>query len=399
MAVIYILAGILFSAGGVLLWLFYSLKKQSIAALEENAVPVSSLEQIKTTVLPEVSLAVLPEEQIQNTVPASLAEDNTEVRLLKEEVKIIREKAVVQARSALEVINKISDENRFLRADITKLQQDAPVRTDEDLLMHLKAENSAFKTQMDAGNDRSAKLAEELDIVRRELGLQLSKASEVISRLEEENVRFKSQECSSAEQERVVADIRTEYQKQLEAFQQEINALKQSNEVIKLKPADGGAAAGNAAFTADAFEALKEDVAVLRQERSIQSSRIEDFEQSLRDEQEKNDFLRYELTKSRAQSVGIERICENARRQFEDKEREARGAEQDNATLKQQANVLEQSLKNFKRLNAELLKQEKLTQFELEHNRGQLKDLEHIYEVFRARLAGAGVSAEIPEQS
>jgi chromosome segregation ATPase len=110
--------------------------------------------------------------------------------------------------------------------------------------------------------------------------------------------------------------------------------------------------------------------------------------------EENNKFLQYELTKSRAQAAGLERICENSRKQFEEIARGIREVETNNQALKSQTHVLEQSLVDFKKLNAELLKREKLTQFEIEKNLDQIRDLEDIYGVFRSRLERLGISEE-----
>jgi hypothetical protein len=110
--------------------------------------------------------------------------------------------------------------------------------------------------------------------------------------------------------------------------------------------------------------------------------------------EENNKFLQYELTKSRAQAAGLERICENSRKQFEEIARGIREVETDNQVLKSQTHILEQSLVDFKKLNAELLKREKLTQFEIEKNLDQIRNLEGIYGVFRSRLERLGISEE-----
>ena len=342
MSVILILTGIILSTFAVVGWLLYALKKQASSSVEEAAVPITNVEEIKASAAP------LQEEKV--SAPAD----------------VLPEEAV-----------------------------QPPRERDEDILSHLKAENAAFAAQLQAGSSETVKLSQELDAVRRELGEQALKATDAIAHLEAENARLKAEGSASIEQEKVVAEIRVEYQKQLEALYNEVASLKSDNEAMKAsQAAQSEKVSAHPFLNAEAVEAFKEDMEVLRQDRVRLESRIEELEESARGEQENSGFLQYELTKRRAQAVGVERIGDYARRQFEAMSREARDAEQDNAVLKKQANVLERGLMDFKRLNSELLKREKLTQFELEHNRTQIKDLEHIYEVFRARLESAGVSVD-----
>lgn len=341
MVVFYVLGGILLSVAGVFGWLFYSLKKSSAGSVEASAVPITNIEELKSfaAIRPVTSTG----SAITPILPAAVGEADRE-KSDKDFPALQGNPGILPASSCTSVSDVICDldaksgfnsaisqlraENEGLRADIARLGQVNPPLNDEEL-SHLKAESSAFRMQMTAGN------------------LEVARLSDIIARLEGENARLQAEKVSA------------------DSFQ-----------------------------NAQAVEPVKEDAAAPALDRARLEARVEELEEAVRVDKEKNDFLVYELTKSRAHAVGVERICDNARLQFDGLAREARDTCQDNALLKKQSNVLEQSLSDFKRLNSELLKQEKLTQFELEHNRTQLKELEHIYQVFRSRLQSAGVSVE-----
>lgn len=313
MEIFYILGGILLAVVAVVAWLFYSLKKTR-----------RDREEVKVVALNDLSVLDRsdPEGIRDGIEPLSVAVDqDKQIVTLQEEIRLAREKTLMLTRDFNDSIAKMRMENESLRADINDLQQ-INRRLNEEELSHLKAENAAYKAQMETGN------AEALE------------------------------------------DLKGSFTTKIESLNTELDQLK--------------------SVSPEAFEALKEDVEVLRVDRARFEARVEDLEDLLRGESEKNSFLQYELTKSRAHALGVERICDNARRQFEGMSREVHDSELDNEALKKQSGLLEQSLSDFRRLNAELLKKEKLTQFEIESNRSQLKDLEHIYGVFRSRLQNAG---------
>ncbi len=351
MEVIFILVLIVLSAVGVLGWLFYSLKKHEVLAVEETAVPIQDINEVivsSVNSVHEKAPALKEPEPVKPfDMDLSLAdgtlheypvrEDNDLIQRLKEEVKNTREKAVVQSRNAIEVINKLRDENEALRRNIEHLEKkDLPSGTNAAVAVSI-AEN----------------------------------------------------------EEKLIAFIRSEYEQQLNVLFQEIEVLKKDNEALRSSHSvQAESVSAHSFLNAEAVEALKENMDVLRSDRAKIEARIEELEGDALQSKEKNEFLQYELTKSRAQAIGVERIYDNARKKFEGLARDAYDIEQNNVVLKRQANILEKGLMDFKRLNAELLKREKLNQYELENNQTQLSDLENIYQTFRDRLENAGVTVD-----
>jgi hypothetical protein len=179
---------------------------------------------------------------------------------------------------AMEEAARLKLENEAAQQELRRLQQEAAGKVSEESLMHLKAENAALKDQLDIEKKSMAALLTETGAVRAELKAQVIESEEKVARLLQE------------------------HRKQLDEAQTH-------------------SAAVSPVFVSDAVTSLKEDMNCLNEERASLLSRVDEAERLLREEHEKNEFLQYELTKSRAESAGIERICENARRQFEGKER------------------------------------------------------------------------------
>ena len=69
-----------------------------------------------------------------------------------------------------------------------------------------------------------------------------------------------------------------------------------------------------------------------------------DLEQANGSLQEKNKFLQYELTKSRAQASGFERICEGSKKRLEDMANDIRLLEQEKESLRIKVGDLEKNL-------------------------------------------------------
>ncbi|MBF0595015.1 MAG: hypothetical protein HQL22_08595 [Candidatus Omnitrophica bacterium] len=345
------------------------MKKEGILSVKNKVEPITNISEIMssavkssvvTETLPSQGIAVhssgyLSTDEKKFPILPKAAEENDQIGELKQQLSVALEKVEVQGRQFGEIIDGLKEERNALRAQVDAFWQENTHSKEEELLSHLKAENAAYKAQMDAQRTDAEVLVRELEVAKGDHQNQIDRLNAEIGLLKTENDRLRS---------------------------------------IHVIPPEG--LVRDQGLNVDAIESLTEDVDVLRQDKARLEASIEDFQAGLLEEKERNSFLQYELTKSRAQSAGMERICSNARSQFEGFAREARDTEMDNVLLKKQANALEQGLVDFKRLNTELLKRERLTQYEMDNNRTQLKDLEHIYQVFRARLDVAGVNLDSP---
>lgn len=372
MEVIFILGAILLAVVVVLARLFLALRKLSSDVSEIDAVPVKDLKGTKPLAVTEPVHQMGAAVNVPPGGPSQLAVSVQDNGLLVE-LERAREKMAALVKDFDDVTGILRTQNEGLRREIEQLRQ-INARLQEEELPHLKAENSAYKTQLETGQAEFARLAHG------------------ISQFEVENAQLKADLSLSVVTEKTTRDVPGELQGELLVRNNHIADLKRQNEMIRSElESHIQKASTSPQLNTQAIEALQEDIEVLRQDRSRFKGIVEELEEGLRGAGEKNSFLQYELTKSRAHSVGMERLCDNARRQFEGLAMDVHDSEKDNVQLKQQSNVLEQGLMDFKRLNSELLKRERLTQYELESNRTQLRDLEHIYQVFRSRLQSAGI--------
>ncbi len=216
--VIIFLAGILFTAFGVMGWLFYQMHSTSLLAQERLAIPVESLEATPFLAPVAASGSKVPEPQV--SFPAKAAGQ------------------------------------------------------DQEQVDHWRAENAAFQAQL------------------QELSIEVQQLKGLLSRLEEENARLKSESEGLVGTRGLVQQAKREYQRQLEGFFKEIGELNEDNRLLRDQVVAG------------------DDLQQLRRAEDELSARVRELEIYNAAQSEKNEYLQYELTKSRAQVVGLERLCE-----------------------------------------------------------------------------------------
>lgn len=414
MVLIMLLGAVVLVAFGVVGWIFFSTKKESEADKQDTAVPINDLSELKSVPKISTGTPVFVEEPLAQDTPPALPEKDdfppkavdveksaetedslteTEVRRheeqvlqLREEVRLIREKAVIQAKNAIEVINKLREQTDQLRAENQKLVQDtAGLREKDEAIAQFKAakisSQEEFQAALQAAEQANRKLAE-----------QVTSLDQTVEQLRAENAAFKNTSLSADEERvRLTATIRAEYQDRLEGLSARLEALRLENETLLSRSVEAAPSPAEGFVSADEVSSLQKATDILREEKEGLEARVRELEVQNAGQVEKNGFLQYELTKSRAQAMGLERIYENSRKQIEGLSRQVSDTRMDNKELKKQADVLEQSLNDFKRLNNEILKRETLSQFEIEKSRGDLRDLERIYNGFRSRLMQVGM--------
>ncbi len=312
-----------------------------------------------------------------------------EIRTLKEEVRLIREKAVIQAKNAIEVINKLRDQADQLRAENKKLLIDSGELAEKDkLISRLEQEKIALMEDLHINR-------QEVESLQTDFGQRSASAQQVIDNLQAENSMLKNiSRDADQERQKLSQEIRDEFQSRIADLVSQIEALNNEKEARLSVRGAMDPRSRKESSNDDEMASLSKAADVLREDRNKLEAKIREVETRCSIEMERNSFLQYELTKSRAQAVGMEKIYENSRKQIEDLTRQISDARLDNKELKKQADMLGKSLSDFRRLNAELLKREKLSQFEIERNRGDLRDLERIYDGFRSRIERVGMSED-----
>ena len=332
-----VLAGIVLAAVAVTGRMFFVFKQEALLEQEKSAAPVRSLSSLMPAGAGEAvavgSGAGLPP-------PFLPAVDQEAVRLLKEEIASVQNKAAEEARHAIDAMADLRQENDLLREEKAR-QEQARLEHEAELSGHLKAENAAFKEQVDASRQELSRVMAEAEAMRSELETRLTRVQE------------------SAVQQG---------QERMDSLRQEIELLRRDNEALKASQAvQSENISAHSFLNAEAVEALKEDLETMRQGRAALEARVEELEGVIHASGEQGKFLQYELVKSRAQVSGMERACENARHQFEGVARHSRGAEQGDGVVLTGSS--DRGPTDFGRLNAELIKRERLVRFETEQSR------------------------------
>ncbi len=309
MVIAAVLVFILVAMFGILGLISFSLKQESVRSKELSAVPVVNVNVLaqKVQAKVEVPSPIKTADRGLDDIPwrtPSLAEKNVssdapekmiaakqveiepvkaviidekklfedQIFQLKEDVRLTREKAVEQARNALDVISKLRESNDRISAENEQLKAYKP-QSDEGEVSHLKAENAALKIEISRHEEERSKLLQDKESLRSDFDRKIQQASESVS----------------------FAEI--EYKKSLSVLSEDIASLRHVNEELR-------AVQGAPLKEADNVGEVRARISLLETD----NARLK----------EKNEFLQYELTKIKAQSAGLQRVCDNFRKKEEE---------------------------------------------------------------------------------
>ncbi len=308
MVIAAVLVFILVAMFGILGLIFSSLKQEAVRSQELSAVPVVNVSALAQKVQSKVEVPLptktadrglddipwrtpsstekkAPGDVSEISIGAKQDEIDTaktiivdekklfedQIFQLKEDVKLTREKAVEQARNALDVINKLRESNDRISAENEQLKAYKP-QSDEGETSHLKAENAALKIEISRHEEERSRLLQDKESLRSDFDRKIQQASESVS---------------SAE---------IEYKKSLAVLSEDIALLRRANEELMSVHAAPLKETDNVGEVRARISLLETDNARLK---------------------EKNEFLQYELTKIKAQSAGLQRVCDNFRKKEE----------------------------------------------------------------------------------
>jgi chromosome segregation ATPase len=258
-------------------------------------------------------------------VEEKLALKDSEIRQLQEELISIRGKGDERVRHALDALHKLHEENDRLQNDVDRLRAEGTrVAGAAQTLGQLREENQEFKTQLEVAARSRKGFQEQIEALRREFEGQLARARETVARLEKERGGEGSSPREGLGPDTSMDRLREEYQRQADDLRREIDDLRQDNAALQ------------AAQVAQQGQVLSEE-------------RLRDLEQANLSLQDKNKFLQYELTKSRAQASGFERICEGSKKRLEDMAGDFRSLEQEKEAFRLKLDECEKSLAALKR--------------------------------------------------
>ena len=341
--VLFIILGVIvvitFAVLGVL---FFMLGKEG-QKKEEQAVPVTDLEELKKELSPgllDPSILKIKLDESQLISPyepkvslptqeaVSPVEDEAykkRAQELEDELFAISKKAAGQSDKANHLIETLTKENESLKSKQAELEQAHQKLIElEGEATSLKTENTNLQNQLESTDAKVHFLEEEMAAVKIQMGEEIARANATVSEL-------------TREKEALLSAPKVESD---EVLRQELESLKAEQIQLKQK-----------------YEELVKT----------------------------NDLLQYELIKARAQSSGLERVSFNYKNQLEDFFKKINAVQVTNEQLAQVKNRLEGMVAHVKSENEELTKKDQLAQFELEKNRSRLVNLEREYEDFKAR--------------
>lgn len=297
-------------------------KKTQAVSLEKNDSPSGSL-GLSLASADSPAMAALPQDPLADD---KLALKDSQIRQLQEELRLAQEKADEKGQRSMEAIQALQDENGRLRADIERGREaEAKAGDGSDVLQKLREENVEFKAQLEAAASNERGFRDQVETLRREFDDQLARANETITRLQKEaDVLRASLQDPSLENS-------DSWRKKEDAFRAEIEELRRDNESLQGAQASGG----------------------LEKEHGLAQERIVFLEKENNDWQEKNKFLQYELTKSRAQVAGLERICEGHKVRLEEMAKEVHAAEEERESFETKLQGAEKGLESLRRANLE----------------------------------------------
>lgn len=260
MNLLYILGGIVVVAIGVLGFLFYALNQEKVKAAKAGPV----LEPIAA----EPSYHVLKPTDIS----AMEQEYRIKIESLEDEVRLVSDKGLEQAREAMSAIDALAKENQVLKADQQKLEQEykGQLTFAQQQAEDRRRENIALQQQLEAGQLKLNELEQEVAAARKQLEDELAQANAAMQQLRSERESLLASRVTSM---------------QFAEVSREAGELKAQNEVLLQEVAD----------LQMTNQKLKE----------LNATMIE-----------KAQMFQYELARNRAQASGLEKICENYRQQI-----------------------------------------------------------------------------------
>ncbi|MBF0331869.1 MAG: hypothetical protein HQL17_08015 [Candidatus Omnitrophica bacterium] len=224
MLMIAFLVGIFLAACGVIGWLWFEFQKEEAVARDRAVVAVTDVNAVESA--------------------ARMDEQQDQIRRLKEQIQTFQDNDKTNEETILH-LRVQADE---LKVKLQALEAFSAPQSDEKLA-HLRAENVAFRAQLD------------------EAVCQLKDLHEGAAHLESDRTQMQ------AEFEGVIEQLRAEN--------------------LQLK--------AHTATDESDLHGFKDRIDEL-------SSKVSELEMTKAIQQEKNEYLQYELTKSRAQVVGLERL-------------------------------------------------------------------------------------------
>lgn len=177
-----------------------------------------------------------------------------EINKLKKEVDSLQEKKDEEEKKLLDIIEQLKQENALLQQENKDLKESAPTKIEDEEIFHLRAEISALRSEVSQSHEERDRAIQDKEFLKADFDRKINEAKESLLLAEQE------------------------YAKKIASLQE-----GETNNV----------------FSEDSDDASR--ISLLEEEKARLI--------------EKNEFLQQELTKSKIQISGLQRICDNLQKQ------------------------------------------------------------------------------------
>lgn len=371
--------------------------------------------------------------------------ESDQLKRLQVQMRLLNEKAVQQAKGALELIQQLRKENARLKDQLRDLQTesahgihsdregktDAPKDTEvsgqeiADLLTKEKlvaeetiqkmsseiqelksllAQKTAQVSTLEEKMSFSKKLHEDLEnslstshhyksenarlLIRiEELSNQQRQWEESLERGQKEIEALRGQEKLFMEQGKEFDGIKTQLrdkEEQISRLQKEL-ASDERIQVYELKCRNLEQQLVHFTDSLDNLHLEKESLLEVKSHLERDLKKTRELNAHLLD---KERMLQYELTKARAQAIGLEKISADFKTEMDEIIRSLEVLKKENTSMLKAISEREEEYKNLKQQKVLLETREQLTQHELLKSQQQLSELQKFYAEFKARLEG-----------
>ena len=240
----------------------------------------------------------------------------TTIQQLETELTLLREKAETQAKDTLEMVTSLTAENESLKGNSEVLKiKDQELEKNKELLKTLTAENETLKGNLASSQNSQ----EELNRQKDQMAQLISEKESLAKDLEISKQKIQELEVRLSQQ----ADLESNLQKLKESNA----ALLKKEEALSYELAKSQAE-NNSTGLKEKYDKEKQEaftrVAGLENEKADLLAVQTDLQRDLKKVQElnanffkKEEMIQYELTKARAQAMGLEKIAEDFKTEIE----------------------------------------------------------------------------------
>jgi chromosome segregation ATPase len=307
---------------------------------EEKVVPISDVREIRP-----VSVKPAPEssgisrhvvaENVQKSVPITVTKSPGELTELKVQVEyLMKENRRLEGALKKEIESKVGLQTQTEDVFSLRNKLNDSIKSVETISVEnieLRKQSDELQKQLRQNDDEANRLRKLFEESRRDNQNQIEGLRSSLFTLEQERDRIRQEYLSQSDQFKTqLVDQENSIQSKLneakvEAFEQErrefLNQISQYQheiEVLKLQAsAEKKEAASGSSSDVVSMDKLKQERDELLDAGRMQEVNIQKLKEFVAFLQEKEKMFQYELTKSRAQILGLEKICADFKEQQE----------------------------------------------------------------------------------